>query len=499
MKKSIVILFMALALLLTVPAQAVERGVYYEVFVRSYADSDGDGIGDLNGLAQKLDYLSGLGVKGLWLMPVFPSPSYHGYDVTDYRSIHPEYGTMADFEAFLSAAHERGMKVLLDIPFNHTSTEHPWFVESKEPLSDKRSWYRWADESTEGVSLKQSVWGSNVWHESESGWYYALFWDGMPDLNFETTAVRKEVISIVQYWLDKGVDGFRLDATSHIYAEGEFSRMQETDRSAQWWAEFFTAVKGSHPDCYILGEAWENVERRAQLLRGLDSALNFDVGEYIIKLLKSGGSGKVYVQNLQKIYDAYARVRENVIDAPFLTNHDQNRLYGMVGAKMERAKMAANMLLTLPGNPIVYYGEEIGMLGAKPDEELRTPMLWGGGDPLQANWRESRYNKSTKPVIEQQNDPDSLLSHYETLIALRNAHPALLLGTLSPFDAGNDVLAAYTMQGGDETLHVIHNFTAKEQMATVGSALKMVYANGKIVREGDTVTLPPYSTLIASE
>ncbi len=499
MKKCFLVLLAALLLFLSVPAMAVERGVYYEVFVRSYADSNGDGIGDLSGLTQKLDYLSGLGVRGLWLMPIFPSPSYHGYDVTDYRSIQQDYGTMEDFKAFLTAAHERGMKVLLDIPFNHTSIEHPWFVESKDPSSGKRDWYHWADETTAGINLKQSVWDSNVWRESEGGWYYALFWEGMPDLNFENPDVRKEVISIVQYWLQMGVDGFRLDATSHIYAEGEFTRMQDTDKSAQWWTEFFTAVKGSHPDSYILGEAWENVERRAQLLRGLDSALNFDVGEYIIDLVKSGGSGKIYVQNLQKIYAAYARVRENVIDAPFLTNHDQNRLYGMVGAKMERARMAAAMLLTLPGNPIIYYGEEIGMLGAKPDEELRTPMLWGGGDPLQASWRESRYNKNTKAAAVQQDDPGSLLSHYKVLIALRNGHPALLMGTLSPLDVGNDVLAAYTMQGGDETLYVIHNFTAKEQTATVGAALKTVYQSGEVLRDGNAVTLPPYSTLIAGE
>lgn len=496
MRKRIFLLLLLLSLLFSVRAMALTRGVYYEIFVRSYADSNGDGIGDLNGLTQKLDYLSSLNVAGIWLMPVLPSPSYHGYDVTDYRGIQSDYGTMADFDAFLDAAHERGIKVLLDIPFNHTSSQHPWFMESKDPKSDKRSWYHWADETTAGVNLKQSVWGGNVWRKSESGWYYALFWEGMPDLNFDNPAVRQEVISIVQYWLDKGVDGFRLDATSHIYGEGEESLTQDTERSAQWWEEFFTAVKGSHPDCYILGEAWENVERRAQLLRGLDSALNFDVGEYIIDLVKTGGSGKIYVQNLQKIYSAYAKVRENVIDSPFLTNHDQNRIYGMVGAKLERAKMAASMLLTLPGNPIVYYGEEIGMLGAKPDEEIRTPMLWGGGDSLQTGWRESRYNKLTKPVAEQKDDPGSLLSFYKTLIALRNSHPALLFGTLSSFDAGNDVLASYTMQGGDETLYVIHNFTAKDQIASVGSALKTVYESGKAAREGDSVTLPPFSTLI---
>jgi glycosidase len=263
--------------------------------------------------------------------------------------------------------------------------------------------------------------------------------------------------------------------------------------------EFYSAAKETNPDCYILGEAWETLDKRAALMKGLDSALNFDVGEYIIGLIKSGGSGTVYVRNLQKIYSAYDAVRENAVDAPFLTNHDQNRIYGMAGAKPERAKMAANMLLTLPGNPIVYYGEEIGMMGAKPDEEIRTPMLWGGGDPLLTGWRESRYNKTAKPVAEQLNDPGSLLNHYKTWIALRNAHPALLMGTLSAFDAGNSVLAAYTMQGGDETLHVIHNFTAKDQSANLDLAFKTVYQSGNVLREGDAVTLPPYSTLIAGD
>jgi glycosidase len=499
MKKRVFLLLLVLTLLFSVPALAFKRGVYYEIFVRSYADSNGDGVGDLNGLTQKLDYLSSLNVAGIWLMPVFPSPSYHGYDVTDYLSINPDYGTLADFEALLTAAHERGMKVLLDIPFNHTSSEHPWFLESKDPDSDKRNWYRWAEETTAGVNLKQSVWGANVWKKTESGYYYALFWEGMPDLNYETPAVRRKVISIARFWLDKGVDGFRLDAVSHIYGEGEYSLTQDTARSAEWWAEFYSAVKETNPDCYILGEAWETLDKRAALMIGLDSALNFDVGEYIIGLIKSGGSGMVYIRNLLKIYVAYDAVRENAVDAPFLTNHDQNRIYGMAGAKPERAKMAANMLLTLPGNPIVYYGEEIGMMGAKPDEEIRTPMLWGGGDPLITSWRESRYNKAAKPVTGQLDDPGSLLNHYKTLIALRNAHPALLTGTLSAFDAGNGVLAAYTMQGGDETLHVIHNFTAKDQSANLDPAFKTVYQSGNVLREGDAVTLPPYSTLIAGD
>lgn len=500
MKKRLFALALVLCLLFTLPALAVTRGVCYEVFVRSFADSNGDGTGDLSGLTQKLDYLEGLGVKSLWLMPIFPSPSYHGYDITDYRGIDPEYGTLQDFQAFLAAAHGKGISVILDIAFNHTSSQHPWFLESKDPESTKRDWYRWADADTPGVNLDQKVWGNKVWRPAGNGWsYYAIFSDSMPDLNFDTPAVRDEVISIARYWLDMGVDGFRLDAVSHIYGEGEESLKQDTAKSADWWVEFRAALKQTHPDCYILGEAWESLDRRATLLKGLDAALNFDVGEDIIALVKNGGSGKVYVQNLQGIYDAYAASQPEYLDAPFLTNHDQNRLYGMVGAKPERAKMAAAMLLTLPGNPIVYYGEELGMLGAKPDEQIRTPMIWGNGDPLQASWEESRYNKNTKSVWDQASDPESILSFYKALIALRNDHPALLEGTLKAFDAGNDILAAYTLTGGGETLYVLHNFTAKEQAASVPGTLKPVYQSAEMALEAGNVTLPAYSTLILGE
>jgi glycosidase len=197
----------------------------------------------------------------------------------------------------------------------------------------------------------------------------------------------------------------------------------------------------------------------------------------ITALIKSGGSGKSYVKSLQAIYDAYALTRPDIPDAPFLTNHDQNRIYSMLGAKPERAKMAANMLAALPGNAIMYYGEEIGMMGAKPDEELRTPMLWGGDEPLQASWMPSKYNKKTVGVYEQDADPDSLLNHYRRLFAFRAEHPSLSRGTFKAAEVGNDIVAAYTLTMPDESALVIHNFTAAEQATSEG-------------------ILEPYSTLI---
>ena len=474
MKARILCILLIALLIAAVPASAE---VTYEVFVRAFADSDGDGVGDLKGLMRKLDYLSELGVDSLWLMPVFPSPSYHGYDVTDYRSINPEYGTMEDLEALLADAHSRGMAVILDLPINHTSIDHPWFRERPE-------FYRWADER---ANLDLRVWGEKVWKPYGDTWYYAIFWDGMPDLDYENPDVRDEMIDIALYWLDMGVDGFRLDAASHIYGMGEWSARQEIERSASWWVEFQIACVAKNPNCYLLGEAWESLDKRAALLAGLDAAVNFDVGGAIIALLRTGGSGKGYVRNLALTYAAYAEVRPGIPDAPFLTNHDQNRVYAALGAKPERAKMAANMLLTLPGNPILYYGEEIGMMGAKPDEEIRTPMLWGGGDRSETRWHPSIYNTRTLTVAEQDADPDSLLNHYRRLLAFRRAHPALTGGEFDAADVGNDIVAAYALSTPEERALIIHNATAVQQETAEGV---IPACTSLIVVDGERWTFP---------
>ncbi|MBC8423105.1 hypothetical protein H8E07_03185, partial [bacterium] len=233
--------------------------VFYEILVRSFYDSDGDGIGDFQGLTQKLDYLNDgdpntdtdLGVTGLWLMPINDSPSYHGYDAIDYRAINPDYGTMADFEAFLAAAHARGIKVIIDYVMNHCSNQHPWFVASAQNDPTYRDWFRWSP-SDPGET---GPWGQDVWHWHDSGFYYGLFWGGMPDLNYETPAVKTEMFDTATWWLDTiGVDGFRLDAV--LYIDENYGQLQNTQETLQFWQDYTTHVKSVNPEVFSVGEAW---------------------------------------------------------------------------------------------------------------------------------------------------------------------------------------------------------------------------------------------------
>ncbi len=492
-----------LALLFALPllparAEGPLQGVIYEVFVRAFADSDGDGIGDFKGILAKLDYIQALGVSALWLMPIHPSPSYHGYDVTDYRDVNPDYGTMDDFLDLLDAAHSRGIKVLLDVPLNHTSTRHYWFEQSLNEDSPYRSWYRWAKAGDPGVDVNQTVWGAKPWKPSGDAYYYAIFWDGMPDLNFDNPEVKNEVADIARFWLDMGADGFRLDATSHIYGEGEGQRLQDIAASSAFWQEFASQVKLYHPDAWLLGEAWESLDKRAQILRGMDAVVNFDVGERLLPLIKSGGSGAAFIKVLEGVYAAYERVKPGSSDAPFLSNHDQTRVALALGTDTARTAFAARVLLTLPGNPIIYYGEEIGMSGAKPDEELRTPMLWGGGDPLQASWHSSRYNGRTVPVSEQEGDPASLLRRYRQSVALRNAHPALHSGRLEAYPSENTIPLAYWMQHGKETLLVLHNPSGKEQRLKVPPGLSILYGEEDCILNGEEAVLTGLGSMILS-
>lgn len=438
-------------------AQADNGGrVYYEIFIRSFADGDGDGIGDFKGLTAKLDYLNDgnpttvtdLGITGIWLMPINPSPSYHGYDVTDYDGINPEYGTMADFEAFLQAAHARGIKVIMDLVLNHSSRQHPWF-QSALQNGEFREYYLWSDASR---ALELGPSNQRVWHRSEGGYYYALFWDGMPDLNYDNAALKQKMVQTANFWLDKGVDGFRLDAVKHIY--------DEHPRNHAFLREFREALVAAHPDVYLVGEIWDTPEVITPYYASLDTNFNFYVSEMAQGKLQVGGVK--FAEQLSKIYAAYQVANPAFIDAAFLTNHDQNRIMSVLDGNMEMMRLLAAVNLTLPGNPFIYYGEEIGMLGMKPDERIREPFQWKPGDaPEETRWESIRYNNKTGISVEEQwNESGSLLSHYRTLIHLRNATPALQRGDFVPLKKGADLLAFRRRFGEDQVL-VIHNLSKK--------------------------------------
>ena len=239
------------------------------MFVRSFADSDGDGIGDLRGLTQRLDELNDgdpattddLGVTGLWLMPIAESPSYHGYDVVDYRAVEQDYGSTADLAALVGAAHQRGIAVIVDLVINHTSREHAWFQDARSPGSDHDDWYLWADEHP---AIARSD-GSRVWHPDGERFYYGYFWEGMPDLNLANPEVTAELDSVADAWLDAGIDGFRIDAARHLFEDG--ATLENVDATFEWLAAFRDRIKEQHPDALVLGEVWDASSMSARYVR----------------------------------------------------------------------------------------------------------------------------------------------------------------------------------------------------------------------------------------
>jgi alpha-amylase len=429
--------------------------VFYEVFVRSFADSDGDGIGDLRGLTERLDDLNDgdpdttddLGVTGLWLMPIAESPSYHGYDVVDYRAVEQDYGSMTDLAALVDAAHERGIAIIVDLVINHTSREHPWFQDARSPGSDHDDWYLWADEHP---AIARSD-GSRVWHPDGERFYYGYFWEGMPDLNLGNPEVTAELDSIADFWLDAGIDGFRIDAARHLFEDGR--KLENVDSTFVWLESFRDRIKQQHPDALILGEVWDAPSMSARYVRegALDVTFDFSLASAVVNSIRSGDGGAV-----RSALDEVAQLYEPGWLATFLTNHDQDRVMTVFGGDVESAKLAATLLLTGGGTPFLYYGEEIGLTGQKPDERIRTPMRWDASGPAAGfttgtPWEPLGEDPPGTDVATQRADQDSLYSTYRDLLALRAGEPALRSGTLWPVRATEPSVVAYLRAAPDST------------------------------------------------
>ncbi len=422
--------------------------VVYEVFVRSFADGDGDGIGDLAGLTARLDALNDgdpsttedLGVTALWLMPVAESPSYHGYDVVDYRTVERDYGTNADFEALIAAAHERGIRVIVDLVINHTSIEHQWFQDAITPGSEHDAWYRWATERPAEAGPSGRV----VWHPKGQRWYYGYFWEGMPDLDVESPAVTAELDDVARFWLEEmGVDGFRIDAARHLIEDG--ATHENTPATFTWLGGYRERVHAVDPEALVLGEVWDSTSIVSRYIEdgALDLAFEFDLAAQFLLAVKSGDSSSLRVTQ-RMVAEAYPDGGY----AAFLTNHDQDRVFDVLGQDIAKAKQAATLLLTDPGVPFLYYGEEIGLRGRKPDERIRTPLPWDGtalgyGFTTGTPWEDVAEGVETANVAAQTDDPASLLSHYRTLIRLRDELPALATGTTAiPLEASDGAVHA---------------------------------------------------------
>ena len=469
-----------------------KRGaVCYEIFVRSFYDSNGDGIGDLNGVTQKLDYIndgnpdtrSDLGATCIWLMPVAESPSYHGYDVSNYYRVEPDYGTNDDFKHLVAEAHRRGIHVLVDMVLNHASSEHPYFQDAlRNPDSPYRSWFRWS--STKPAT--KGPWGQEVWHHSpvRDEFYYGIFWSGMPDLNYETPAVRDEAKKVARFWIEQmGVDGFRLDAVPYLVESGD--TLSGSAGTHAFLREYGQYVRSIAPNSYTVGEVWDSVGAMLPYYPDqLDSHFAFELSDAIINAVRSGSA-----KNLLQGYLRLQRLLPPERWSPFLRNHDQTRTMTELRGDVSRAKVAATLLLTLPGLPFVYYGEEIGMTGDKPDERLRTPMQWSrtlhAGFSSGSPWEALQPDTLTASVAPEDADANSLLNLYRRLIHLRAENSALASGQLIPLSASSDGVAAYLRRAGRHTMLVVANLTnaplARVSIASVGAALDSGRYSGKVL------------------
>ena len=494
---------LVLALLTAAPAGAVERmggcDNWYEIFVRSYQDSDGDGLGDLRGVIDRLDYIEGLGMTGIWLMPVMPSPSYHKYDVTDYMDVDPEYGTLSDLRALVDECHARDIRVILDLPVNHTSTRHPWFEAACEAL-------RRGDDQEAHVDyyhFTRSPEGSGFVPLSGTDWHYEeqFAGGGMPDLNLDSEAVRDEIDRILAFWLtDVGVDGFRLDAVTSYYTN-------DAQANVAFLAWLKERCEAHRPGSFLVGEAWTGLKQIAEYYEsGVDAFFLFPVSQAegsLVKAIRSKKPAQAFIKALDSVR---AAIPEGRLLAPFLGNHDTGRAVGSLQARTspEKAKFAEALLGLFGGSSFTYYGEEIGMVGAGADPNKRLAMYWNDGDMTDQPPGADSIEYAYPCADDQLSDPDSLLAYVSAVNKLRLAYPAIAAGENEwVYSDEQALLMRRTLEGKSILIAVNLSFTETRQVPlpreglSIGAALTVWDEAPSI--DGETVTLPPCAIAVMEE
>lgn len=474
--------------------QLLDLGTIYEIFPIAFADSTGDGHGDLQGIISVLDYLNDgdpstttdLGVGAIWLTPVYPSNSYHHYDVIDYKDIDPKFGTLEDFDQLIEECDKRGITVIMDIVFNHTAYEHEWFQKALAGDEYYQAFYRMQEELPREEYPKRGY-----WYQAENDlYYYGSFWERMPELDGDNENVRKELKSILDFWMDRGVKGFRYDAAKHMYNSDEYPMGTPTmEMTKQFWLEMEMHVKERDENTFLVSEVWLSNTGMLPYASSFDSMFNFDVGPAIFDVIK-GGRDKNFVDSYNKSMDALKTRNPNYIDVPFLTNHDQTRSIHELQLNEDYVKQAAFMYLTLPGIPMIYYGEELGMQGIKPDEQIREPMKWQSDCAIpMACWEEFTYNKDTTPVNVQSEDENSILSLYRNVIQYRSQSDILKRGDLVKKDVNNTSIIAYERNYEGKTITVLHNIGKEtitiENGGSVVVGNKATNVDGNIVIEAN--------------
>ena len=467
--------------------------VFYEIFVRSFADAStgplaGDGIGDLQGLIEKLDYLNdgrgpegkSLGVTALWLMPIHPSPSYHGYDVSDYFAVHPEFGDIALFKQFVAEAHRRGIRVIIDSVLNHASSQHPLFLEAvaesaKGSEGDKRKMFRFSEVPLELFG----PWDQRAWHpvpDEKGGFYYGVFSSEMPDWNFNDPRVTEHHRRAAEFWLKEvGVDGFRLDAVRYFHEVGE--ALQDTEETRAWLKEFTEYCHAVKPGAFVIAE---NTARMGEVAKGIksgavDSSFEFDLARATIEAVRLREPRILTgaLERLDALYEGGAPW------AALLTNHDQERARTQLGGREAATRLATKILFTLPGTVFLYYGEELGMQATKPDPDLRTPMPWtsdppnaGFAKPDVRAWKPPQPDFREVNVAAQIGRADSMWALYHKLVTLNLDSRALRQGKRLAVSASEPDVYVQLREADGEVVLVVGNFDVEPRRGVTLSAEK---------------------------
>lgn len=482
--KTAAALLLALAILLTGLLSGCSKGpklppmpdpindnyrVVYQIFVGSFSDSDGDGKGDLQGIINRLDYLNDgdinngddLGVQLLWLSPIFVSPTYHKYDTVDYYRIDPDFGTEETLKNLVDKCHQRNVKVILDIALNHTSNVNKDFQkflaahnngDTSDPYYDR---YSWVDADGKKNGVRYALLG-------KSGQFYECNFDNaMPELNYDVPEVREEMFNVLKYYLDLGIDGFRFDAAKYIY-------YGDTAKNIEYWKELLEKLREVKHDVYTVGEVWSGNTEVVQYYEALN-CFDFTAAapDGMIAAAANGKNGQI--DNYTKYVCAFLDQiddkggRADVMYQPFIANHDMDRAGGFLTVSTGAAQMGANILLLAPGSPVIYYGEEIGMKGSRgasnTDANRRLAMLWGDGDtvkdPQGSTFEASKQVNGT--VSDQLANKNSLLRHYEKVIALRNKYPQIARGNYTQIDFESKFAGGFDVEYEGAHIGIIHN------------------------------------------
>jgi len=482
--------------------------VFYEIFVGSFSDSDGDGVGDLRGIIDRMDYLNdgdpnsglSLGVEGLWLSPIFSSPSYHKYDVADYYSIDPAFGTMDDLKELIELCHARNVKLILDLPINHTSSRHEWFrrfVEAHQNGDENDEYYTfysWVPQDVPTGSRRfRSISGTTDLYECN-------FSDDMPELNFEEPAVRQAVLDVAAFYLDLGADGFRFDAAKYIY-------FGDNGLGSDFWVWYLNRLRQLSPEIYTVAEVWD-ADAITDLYYSATNCFNFSLamnGGLIAETAKGGDAGR-YAAYVENYLNRVRGFNSAAMLVPFIANHDTDRAAGYLTVASGQMQMAANLYLLCSGSPFIYYGEEIGMRGsrggANTDANRRLAMLWNDGDTVRDPAGSDYASQTGMGVAEQIGSASSLYNYYKKLIMIRNANPEIARGSFRAVSFEDSRLGGFTSTWKGSTVCVLHNTTLSPVTIDLASSglpfteLRAVAGMEDAVLDGTTLTIGAQTSVV---